>query len=203
MSEEIWKDVVGWEGYYKVSSLGRVKSVNRIVPRSDGTKYPVKERILKLELCKNGYIRIGLHKDGSWKHFLVHRLVAEAFIPNPENKPQVNHFDSDMSNNAVENLEWCTASENAMHSFAYNNRKKAKPPVKYGSENNMSRKIVKLGINGKYIAKYDTMSEALIELGAKSNHIIDVCVGRRPLSLGYRWMYLEDYEAKYGKIGSH
>lgn len=112
-SNEIWKDIKGYEGKYQISSLGRVKSiVNK------------KHRILKSFPCKKGYHRLGLAngKRGFKTSYAVHRLVAEAFIPNPENKLEVNHKDSIRHNNVLENLEWATHSENQQHAYKFANR---------------------------------------------------------------------------------
>lgn len=101
---EIWKDITGYEGLYQVSNLGRVKSTQYF----HGTN----ERILKPISTHNGYFRVHLRKDGKLKTFKIHRLVAEAFIPNPDNLPQINHKDEDKTNNRVDNLEWCSARYN-------------------------------------------------------------------------------------------
>ena len=120
--EEIWKDIEGYEGYYQISSLGRVKSLAR--PRYI-KNYPqiFPERILKLHNTKHGYkqIRLSVHRDV--KIFKVHRLVANAFIPNPENKPCVNHIDGKKDNNIIANLEWVTQSENSIHAIIHNLKK--------------------------------------------------------------------------------
>lgn len=107
MSKEIWKDIPGYEGRYQVSNLGRVKSLDYW--RTG------KAQIMK---AKNhaGYCRVVLWKDGKAKEICVHRLVSLVFIPNPENKPYVNHIDGDRRNNKTENLEWVTAQENTIHS---------------------------------------------------------------------------------------
>lgn len=107
---EIWKPVVEYEGLYEVSNLGRVKSL----PRNGTTR---QERILKPTLKKSGYVDICLQKKGKRKYTHLHQIVARAFIPNPDNKPQVNHIDGNKQNNAVDNLEWNTASENLRHKF--------------------------------------------------------------------------------------
>ena len=111
--QEIFKDIKGYEGLYQVSNLGNVKSL----PKGDGNGN--KERILKFDNSNKTntttYLRVTLSGNGKTKRFSVHRLVAEAFIPNPDNKPHVNHIDNNGENNTVANLEWCTHSENMVH----------------------------------------------------------------------------------------
>jgi hypothetical protein len=104
--EEIWKDVDGYEGYYQVSSFGRVRSLDRVV-----NNHFYGGRILCLASDSDGYKVVGLHKNGS-KTVKVHRLVAQAFIPNPQNLPEVNHKDENKKNNFYNNLEWCTTKYN-------------------------------------------------------------------------------------------
>ena len=115
--KEIWKDIKGYEGLYQVSNLGRVKSLERKVLRSDGTSLAISERILKLGKNARGYLSVQLCANGIVKCFRVYRLVAQAFIPNPDNKPQVNHIDGNKQNNRADNLEWATRSENMQHAY--------------------------------------------------------------------------------------
>lgn len=121
MEEEIWKDIVGYENKYQVSNFGRVRSLKRETKNTGifGKSEIVilKEKILKPRTSKSkglktGYYRVALQKNGIVKNFCVHKLVAEAFIQNPENKSQVDHIDTDISNNKVENLRWCSQKEN-------------------------------------------------------------------------------------------
>lgn len=108
-SEEIWKDIIGYEGLYQVSSLGRVRSLDRY----DSRNHFRNGRMLKLSYNTVGYLSVGLHSNGKAKMYMVHRMVAQAFIPNPNNLPIINHKDENPSNNSVENLEWCTAKYNS------------------------------------------------------------------------------------------
>ena len=119
MEDVIWKPVVGFEGSYEVSNLGEIRSVARISSYHDPRWNTTVTRAYKSCIIKqnnvSGYKFIGLYKGGKLYQFYVHRLVAQAFIPNPENKPEVNHKDRNRHNNCVDNLEWVTAKENSQH----------------------------------------------------------------------------------------
>jgi hypothetical protein len=110
--EEIWKDIPEYEGMYQISNLGNVKSqhYNHMSGRKPG-------RLLKVTLMKTGYMSLELRMNDTNKRHLIHRLIAEVFIPNPENKPNVNHINGIRNDNRIENLEWCTQSENILHAF--------------------------------------------------------------------------------------
>ena len=116
MKKEIWKDIKGYEGLYQVSNLGRVKSLPR--------KNHPKEEFRNLSPDSKGYLRVNLFKNNKGKTHKVHRLVAEAFIPNPNNYPQVNHKDENKANNNVDNLEWCTNKYNVNYGHCRDSNKK-------------------------------------------------------------------------------
>lgn len=130
---EIWKDVVGYEGKYQVSSFGNVKSLSRLVPNSRGGFKTIPTKILKPGMGTSGYLGVNLADSGS-KTYMIHRLVTIAFISNEENKEYVNHKDGIKTNNHISNLEWTTPSENTTH--AYDN----KLNQNYG-ENNPTSKL--------------------------------------------------------------
>ena len=115
MDNEVWLPVVGYEGLYSVSNLGRVRSEARTVIRTDGRIQDVPEKMMILFPSNCEYLRVGLNKDNRQKSHLVHRLVAKAFIDNPEELPQVNHLNRVRTDNRLENLEWTTAKENIKH----------------------------------------------------------------------------------------
>jgi hypothetical protein len=113
---EEWHDIGGCDGLYQVSNKGRVRSTEKSVECYNGRKFYKHSRVIKTTNINSGYIIVNLHlKDGSLQHRLVHRLVAEAFIPNPQQLEQVNHKDENKKNNCVENLEWCTRQYNSLY----------------------------------------------------------------------------------------
>lgn len=113
---EQWRPVLGYEGLYEVSSMGKVRSVDReVFNKANGTYSTIKGYDRKLDFVGKKYAQIGLNKNSKCKKFLIHRLVAIAFIPNPLGKSEVNHIDHDKHNNCAENLEWVSRSENAGH----------------------------------------------------------------------------------------
>lgn len=139
MKNEVWKDIIGYEGLYQISNTGKLKSLKRQYKKIDRRTnkefiYSQAEKILKPRIDKKGYLHYALNKNKRAKEYKAHRLVAEVFIANIEGKPQINHKDMNKQNNCVENLEWCTNSENQKHSYKHNlNRKnffKTKNPKK-------------------------------------------------------------------------
>jgi hypothetical protein len=128
--EEIWQDILGFVGFYQISNYGRAKSLERC----DSKGRQLKEKILKPKIDRNGYFYVRLSKNGKWKNFSISRLVALHFIPNPENKKEVNHFDGNKSNNHELNLQWCTRSENCLHAYKFRLKD-------YKEENNPNSKL--------------------------------------------------------------
>lgn len=159
--EEIWKDIKGYEGLYQVSNLGNIRSVKngrkRIKkPLISGDRYP--------------YLKIQLSKNSKPKNFFIHRLVAEAFIPNPNNYKEVNHIDENTFNNSSDNLEWCDRQYNADYSLSI--------PVNQYSK------------DGVFIKQWKSANEAQRSFGKKNSTLICMCCkGRRKIGYGFIWRY--------------
>ena len=133
MNEEIWRDVKGYEGYYLVSNFGTVKSLDRYCKNRTGSGKQT-GRILKQQKCKKGYLRVSISLDKRKFQVSSHRLVAIAFLDNPENKEQVNHINGIKDDNRLENLEWCTNTENIKHAYDNNLIK-----LNYGEKHHMAK----------------------------------------------------------------
>lgn len=175
---EIWKDIKGYEGLYQISNYGKVKSLARICKSKGSGVREVNERIRKTTVSNCGYEMVILHNDKHAKNCLVHRLVADAFIPNLENKKQVNHKNGNRTDNRVSNLEWVTCSENNIDKF---NR----------GYNIYNRKAVKRS-DGEI---YESICDAALSVGggaAKIGHISEVCNGKRNKAYGYFWEFVND-----------
>lgn len=144
-----WFDIKNFEGLYKINKLGQVKSLPRFCDVQKGGKRFIKERLLKPNKNKSGYFLYRLSKDGILHPFLIHRLVAQTFIENKENKPCVNHKNGIKTDNRIENLEWCTYSENEKHAYVSNLKTGLK-----GNKNPMFGKLDKMHHNfGKKFPK--------------------------------------------------
>lgn len=153
-------------------------------------------RYLKPSLCNNGYYTVELFNDKKSKRKTVHRLVAEAYIPNPDNLPQVNHKDENKLNNDVSNLEWCTSEYNMTYGTFIERRVKhtdyTKPIYReIAYKNSMSRRkpVARYTKEGIYIDSFESAAEAQRNLGFASRHITEVCEGKRKSSNGYVWAY--------------
>lgn len=186
MQEEIWKDVVGYEGLYQVSNLGRVKSLDREVsfkmpfpPYAKGIRIR-KGRILTCTINSVGYPVVTLCSSNQ-KKYLVHRIKAIAFIPNPDNKPNINHRDGVKENNGyhadgLDNLEWCTQSENVMHSHRVLMQRKGRANLgKFGKNHPSSMAVLQLTKDGVLVNEFDSISQASAMTGINLGNISSCC----------------------------
>ena len=171
LPNEIWKDIKGYEGLYQVSNYGRVKSF---------TRNTIRTHILKCNVKKNGYIYITLYNNG-YKYYRLHRLVAETFIPNPNNYPCINHKDENKQNNKIDNLEWCTWKYNA--NYGTRNQRVINKHIK---------KVCQYDLNENCIKIWDSLSSIGEELGYCISHISQCCNGKRYTAHKYIWKYMED-----------
>ena len=169
MIEEIWKPISGYEGCYEASNKGHIRSVDRLVKCKNGMRTSP-TIVLKPSLGQWGYEQVTLRKEGKKKTVRINRIIAQTFIPNPDNLPQVNHIDGNKLNNCVENLEWCTPSQNMKHCF--NNKM---------SDWNTKIRIVETG------EIYNSIAECVRSIGGH-RQLIDKCLkGERKTHKGYHF----------------
>ena len=194
--EEIWKDIRDYEGLYQISNNGNVKSLGRWVYYKNKGKRWKKEKILKPSVVKGGYLHVGLHKNGKIKNYLVHRLVAEAFIQNPNNYPQVNHKDENPSNNFVNNLEYCDAKYNVNYGTR-NKRVAEKMKGKKLSEESKnkiseanSKPVLQIDqLTDTIIAEFPSINEVQRQLGINQSNISKCCLGKINTAYSFKWQY--------------
>lgn len=188
--QEEWKSIIGYEGLYEVSNKGNVKSLKRAVSvEKKGNSYnkTIEEKIKVPSIDNKGYLRVGLHNSTGRKTFMVHRLVASAFIPNPENKPCINHKDENKTNNNVENLEWCTEWENSIYG---NRSRKIGEKVSQVPHTWLYRPVLQYSIKGDFIKEFKSLKEAANTVGAKGYaNIQSCCKGRIKSAMGFIWKY--------------
>ena len=201
---ETWKDIKGYEGHYQVSDMGRVKGLKRTVKHPTGYPKTIGSKILNPTVVK-GYYQIDLSKEGKRKRFLVHRLVAEAFIENKRNSPQVNHKDGNKENNNVNNLEWVTVSENVLHGYKIG-LSEPMSGVKNGHAILNKNKVIEIrndfseGVTQKELSERHHVSKSTIQDIVENKTWIDVGGRSRVKNFtknktGYKWT--EKHRNKY------
>ena len=182
MAIGVWRSPPGYEGLYLVSTTGLVKSL-------------MSNKILKPNHMNNGYLSVELFRNKKSKRFLIHRLVAQTFLPNPDNLPYVNHKDENKQNNTIDNLEWCTRSYNVNYGTANERRRThwhaTKKVVRVWEENKIKngKPVLCYTKKGEFIKRFNSAKEAGAELKTTYSHICDVCNGKRKSAAGYIFKY--------------
>ena len=176
---ETWKNIKGYEGLYQVSTMGRVKSLERTIIKKDGRKQTVKERILNPGIDRGGYLLVTLCAGGKRKTLKVHRLVCEAFHDNPNNKSDVNHINENKTDNRACNLEWSTRRENLNHGT--HNERMVKT---------LSKPVGQYTLDGELIKVWVSAREAQKQAGFSYKHISNVATGKHKTHKGFVWKYI-------------
>ena len=175
MESEIWKDIEGYDGKYQVSNLGRVRSMWRNNQYKNKIGTPT---VLKPSIDSHGYVQVHLTKNGVPKTVLLHRLVAEAFIPNPDNLPQVNHKSEVKTENFVENLEWCDGKYNSNYGTRVDRHRAM-----------VSKPVIQTTMDGEFIQRFDSTVDAENKCGYDSAYVSLVCNGKRKSAYGYKFHF--------------
>lgn len=184
---EEWRPVKGYEGLYEVSSRGRVRNLNY---KKRGVY-----RIKSPQVSNNGYKTVFLFKSGAGKRFTVHRLVAIAFIPNPTNLPEVDHIDTDRSNNCVDNLRWVTRRGNHLNTLTREKNSRVWLTMwSSGRLDGCKKRIIQLSLSGDIVGEFESASAAARYIRRSKTGIIKTCLGQKSSCGGFRWMYKEDYD---------
>ena len=179
--QEEWKDIKGFEGLYAISNYGRVKSLKRICRANTCGLRTIEEKILSPCVASSGYCIVVLSKNGAHKSCSIHRLVAEAFIENPENKKEVNHKDECKTNNIFTNLEWCDRAYNANYGTS----------VKRCSAKKF-KKVAQIDINSGVVIRVFPSAKLAEEMtGISRKNISMVCLNKRKIAGGYIWKFAE------------
>jgi hypothetical protein len=181
--EEVWKDIEGYEGLYEASNIGRLRRKGSVNVRKFGDN-------------GHGYKHVPLSKNNIIKNHYVHRIIATAFIPNPNNKATVNHKNGNKSDNHVENLEWATQSENSKHGFDTGLIVQNK-----GRDNPTSKPVRQYSLNGEFIMDFDSLTDAGKKLGITTFTIGQAAVGKYKQAGGYQWRFIKDNIPKLPSIG--
>lgn len=182
---EIWRDAKGFEGAYEVSSLGRVRSRRRVIA-GDNRRRQIEGQAIKPRQLR-GYLRVTLRDNKKGVTRQIHRLVAEAFIPNPHNKPQVNHIDGNKHNNCVDNLEWATAKENTVHAWEHGMCKVTNKTLDCLALGTLANETPVLCHNNGTV--YRSQADAARALGISQSRISCVCAGKQASTHGYSFSF--------------
>lgn len=188
MEIEVWKPIEGYEGIYEVSSFGRVRSLDRIVDFGNenySRQMLCKGKIMKGSISRNGYIYVSLCLPNEKARAYIHRLVAKAFISNPNGYNVVNHKDENKKNNNVLNLEWCTTKYNLNYGTGVERAR-----LKRLNNEKLSKKIAQYTLDGKLVGIYPSLHEIQRSLGYIRCNVRQCCEGNRKQSYGFKWEYI-------------
>lgn len=187
---EVWKAVKSYEGLYEISNIGRCRSRDLIIAKPGKKPFVKYGKVLALRYDRKGYVRYQLHKNGKRKDMYAHRLVAQAFIPNPNNYPVINHKDECVTNNHYTNLEWCTVKYNSNYGNA---QKKKAASIDYALNAIKQGKKVHQYQDGKLLKTWNNLADAARALKVERSSIRRVCQGKRKRAGGYEWEYVDRY----------
>ena len=198
MDKEIWKPIKGYEGYYEISNYGRVKSVERYVQQGNYMRH-VKESFKGISADKYGYPRVTLCKNRVSRSHLLHVLLAKAFIPNPECKPQVDHVNTNKGDYSLSNLRWVTPKENSnnpntlehcrKNTYIKETAIKANRTKKERGTSSAPKTVYQFSLDGEYITSYDSASEAERNTKVHDSVIRNACDGKAYSAGGFLWSY--------------
>lgn len=205
--EEVWKPVVGYEGVYEVSNIGRVKRL------PIGKQWPYRKthnNIRKQKITRRGYLSVNLSYNDNVKWCLVHRLVAQAFIPNPNNYPYVNHKNEVKTDNRAENLEWCTHVYNCRYGSGIQRQKESRwknDPNKVSwrkaietrcinNSRNARKPVMQFTKQMELIKSYNSISEAAEAVNSSASKVSACCRHKTKTHYGYIWKFKSEYEAE-------
>lgn len=190
----MWKVIPDTDNLYFANEDGEIMSSSRprlIISHGKKRYYQRNGKILKKAINPYGYYCVTIkYLNGTQKVMGVHQLIAKTFIPNPDNKPQVNHIDGNKLNNKINNLEWCTVKENIQHAYKIGLNKGGKPWLgKFGKEHNRSIPVIAYNLDGTIYKEYDNITEAAKDLKMKSSTHISACIkGKRKTAGGFIWV---------------
>lgn len=195
LANEVWKDIIGFEGMYQISNLGRVKSLSRILTSKNGKQTYRSVRILKSCINLHGYYYVNLYKGAKQYPRQIHRLIAEAFIPNPHNYPFIDHINTVTTDNRIENLRWVTPKGNTNNSLTLAKIKESQRTLPYSVRRkrvaNTMHKVCMLDANGVVLKEFECIADAAREMGVVNGAISNACLGVSSKSCGYYWRYAE------------
>ena len=212
MDNEIWKPVSGFEGYYEVSSLGRIRSVERYVKQADHLRY-VKPKIKQITIGRGGYPSVTLCKNRRSRQYRIHRLVAEAFIPNPDNKPFVDHLNTDRTDFRIENLRWVDAGENARNpntmahcrenTYTKERTKKIHETTRARGTSNAPKTVYQYTKDGLFVKEYESLEEAGRQTSIYATSIRRALNDNSQSAGGYMWFSTKQESSPQYKRREH